>query len=119
MSDVTAILKAAESGDAKAAAELLPLVYGELRKLAAAKMAQEAPGQTLQATTLVHEAWLRLAGSNNQHWNNHRHFFAAAAQPSRRILIDNPPRKTRLRHSKGLPHTNQTKVYPAANPNSD
>ena len=88
MSDAAHILQAAERGDPSAAAELLPLVYGELRKLAAAKMAQEAPGQTLQATALVHEAWLKLAGSERQQWHGRAHFFGAAAEAMRRILID-------------------------------
>jgi RNA polymerase sigma factor (TIGR02999 family) len=86
-----------QEGDPKAAEELLPLIYDELRKLAAAKMAREAPGQTLQPTALVHEAWLRLAGENNQHWDNRGHFFASAAEAMRRILIDNARRKGRLK----------------------
>src|SRR5829696_3436288 len=87
MADVTRILAAVEAGDRKAAAELLPLVYDELRKLAAARMAAEAPGQTLQPTALVHEAYLRLVGSNpDQPWNGRTHFFAAAAEAMRRIL---------------------------------
>src|SRR5436190_95968 len=93
MSDVTRILSQIESGDPSAAGKLLPLVYDELRKLAAARMAQEAPGQTLQATALVHEAWLRLAGSNRQQWRGRAHFFAAAAEAMRRILIDQARRK--------------------------
>ena len=98
MSDVTQILRRVERGDGKAAAELLPLVYDALRKLAAAKMAHEAPGQTLQATALVHEAWLRLAGpSQGQAWENRGHFFAAAAEAMRRILIDRARAKARLR----------------------
>jgi len=98
MSDVTQILHAMESGDAKAANELLPLVYGELRKLAAAKMANEMPNQTLQPTALVHEAWLRLTGNENVKWNGRPHFFGAAAEAMRRILIDNARRKRALRH---------------------
>jgi len=98
VSDVTQILERVESGDARAADELLPLVYEELRKLAAAKMAQETPGQTLQATALVHEAWLRLAGPREgQAWENRGHFFAAAAEAMRRILIENARRKSRLK----------------------
>ena len=90
MSDVTRILKSIEDGDPKAAEELLPLVYDELRKLAAAKMAQEKPGQTLQATALVHEAYLRLVDvDRDQHWNSRGHFFGAAAEAMRRILIQN------------------------------
>ena len=101
MSDVTRILDAIEQGDPKAAEELLPLVYDELRKLAAAKVAQEAPGQTLQATALVHEAWLRLGGDQQPHWQNRAHFFGAAAEAMRRILIDRV-RKRQVRASSGL-----------------
>ncbi len=93
MSDVTRLLHSIEEGDPKAAEELLPLVYGELRRLAAARMAQEPPGQTLQATALVHEAWLKLAGSNRQHWRGRAHFFGAAAEAMRRILIDKARRR--------------------------
>src|SRR5215510_8001796 len=88
MSDVTQILARVEQGDPKAPDELLPLVYEELRKLAAAKMAHEAAGHTLQPTALVHEAWLRLVGGPNQDWNSRNHFFMAAAQAMRRILIE-------------------------------
>ena len=99
MSDVTELLNAIEGGDPKAAADLLPLVYEELRKLAAAKMAQEKPGQTLQATALVHEAWLRLVGPEEQKaWNSRGHFFGAAAEAMRRILVESARRKARLRH---------------------
>jgi len=98
MSDVTCILQSLETGDAKAADELLPLVYGELRKLAASKMANESPNQTLQATALVHEAWLRLTGNENVKWDGRAHFFGAAAEAMRRILIDNARRKRALRH---------------------
>src|SRR5216684_2260336 len=94
MSEVTRILSALEQGDPDAADRLLPLVYEELRKLAAQKMAQEAPGQTLQPTALVHEAYLRLAGGDRaMHWDNRGHFFAAAAEAMRRILIDHARRK--------------------------
>jgi RNA polymerase sigma factor (TIGR02999 family) len=94
MSEVTRILSAIEQGDPYAAEQLLPLVYDELRKLAAQKLAQEKPGQTLEATALVHEAYLRLVdGDQVQHWNGHGHFFAAAALAMRRILIDNARRK--------------------------
>jgi RNA polymerase sigma factor (TIGR02999 family) len=93
MSDVTRVLQSIEDGDPGAAEALLPLVYDELRKLAAAKMAHEAPGQTLQATALAHEAWLKLAGSNRQQWRGRTHFFAAAAEAMRRILIDKARRK--------------------------
>jgi RNA polymerase sigma factor (TIGR02999 family) len=104
MSDVTRILSAVEQGDAHAAAQLLPLVYDQLRRLAAQKLAREKTGQTLQATALVHEAYLRLvgnvggAGSEAPHWDNHRHFFAAAAEAMRRILIDNARRKQSRKH---------------------
>ena len=97
MSDVTRILDRAQQGDPKAAAELLALVYEELRKLAAAKMAQEAAGQTLQPTALVHEAWLRLAGTDSPQFDSRGHFFAAAAEAMRRILIENARRKSRLK----------------------
>ena len=94
MSDVTRILGQIESGDPTAARELLPLVYEELRKLAAAKMAQEKPGQTLQATALVHEAYLQLVGnSSDQHWNSRGHFFGAAAEAMRRILLNHAREK--------------------------
>ena len=100
MHEVTLILSAVEQGDAKAAEQLLELVYGELRRLAAQKLAQEKPGQTLDATGLVHEAYLRLFGSDGepQHWDSRGHFFAAAAEAMRRILIDNARRKKRLKH---------------------
>src|SRR2546430_8871471 len=94
MSEVTRILSAIEQGDPHAAEPLLPLVYDELRKLAAQKLAQERPGQTLQATALVHEAYLRLVDVERaQHWNSRGHFFAAAAEAMRRILVDHARRK--------------------------
>jgi RNA polymerase sigma factor (TIGR02999 family) len=94
MSEVTRILSAIEQGDPHAAQQLLPLVYDELRRLAAMKLAQEKPGQTLQATALVHEAYLRLVDTEKeQHWNSRGHFFAAAAEAMRRILVDNARRK--------------------------
>jgi RNA polymerase sigma factor (TIGR02999 family) len=94
MSEVTRILSAIEQGDGQAAEALLPLVYDELRRLAAAKLAQERPGQTLQATALVHEAYLRLVDADDaQQWNNRGHFFAAAAEAMRRILVDQARRK--------------------------
>lgn len=99
MSQVTQILDAARNGDKHAAERLLPLVYAELRRLAASKMALEAPGQTLQPTALVHEAWLRLAGK--EHWNDRTHFFAAAAEAMRCILVDNARRKRSARHGGG------------------
>jgi len=91
--DVTRILNAIEQGDARAADELLPLVYQELRHLAAQKLSHEAPGQTLQATALVHEAYIRLVGAENPNWNSRGHFFAAAAEAMRRILVENARRK--------------------------
>lgn len=99
MSDVTQILSAIEQGDPHAAEQLLPLVYDELRKLAAQRMAQERPGQTLQATALVHEAYIRLVDVDKaQHWNSRGHFFAAAAEAMRRILVENARRKRRIKH---------------------
>jgi RNA polymerase sigma factor (TIGR02999 family) len=99
MSNVTHILNAIEQGDAQAASQLLPLVYDELRKLAAHKLTHEQPGQTLDATALVHEAYLRLVGQNtDQQWNGRGHFFAAAAEAMRRILIDKARRKRRGKH---------------------
>ena len=98
MSDVTRILESIEQGDPKAADELLPLVYTELRKLAASKMANESPNQTLQPTALVHEAWLRLVGRDNPQFANRAHFFSAAAEAMRRILIDRARRKRAVRH---------------------
>ena len=97
MSDVTRILTAIEQGDVRASDELLPLVYEELRRLAAAKMSRELPGQTLQPTALVHEAYLRLVEDEPQNWNSRGHFFAAAAEAMRRILIENARRKQRLK----------------------
>jgi RNA polymerase sigma factor (TIGR02999 family) len=102
MSDVTGILSAIEAGDSHAAAQLLPLVYDELRQLAAAKLAQEKPGQTLQATALVHEAYLRLVGADpSQPWEGRGHFFAAAAEAMRRILVEAARRKQRAKHGGG------------------
>jgi RNA polymerase sigma factor (TIGR02999 family) len=101
MSVVTRILQSVESGDPKAADELLPLVYEELRRLAARKMSNEPPGQTLQRTALVHETWLRLGGNENVKWDGRAHFFGAAAEAMRRILIDNARRKKALRHGGG------------------
>jgi RNA polymerase sigma factor (TIGR02999 family) len=99
MADVTQILSAIEQGEPHAAEQLLPLVYDELRQLAAQKLAQERPGQTLQATALVHEAYLRLVGEgDDRRWDDRRHFFAAAAEAMRRILIDNARRKQSRKH---------------------
>jgi len=101
MSDVTCILQAIEQGEPHAAGRLLPLVYDELRRLAAHRLAQERPGQTLQPTALVHEAYLRLVGANSQ-WDGRGHFFAAAAEAMRRILVENARRKRSLKHGGGL-----------------
>jgi RNA polymerase sigma factor (TIGR02999 family) len=98
MYEVTEILSAIDEGDPRAAEQLLPLVYAELRQLAAQKLAQEKPGQTLQATALVHDAYLRLVGGNAQNWENRGHFFAAAAEAMRRILVEQARRKQRQRH---------------------
>jgi RNA polymerase sigma factor (TIGR02999 family) len=98
VSDVTRILERAQQGDANAAAELLPLVYQELRKLAAYKMSLQPPGQTLQATALVHEAYLRLVGDEAKRWQSRKHFFSAAAEAMRHILIDRARRRLRVRH---------------------
>lgn len=102
MNDVTQILSAIEGGDSRAAEELLPLVYEELRKLAARKLAQERPGQTLQATALVHEAYVRLVGSRDPGWSGRGHFFSAAAEAMRRILVENARRKAARKHGEGL-----------------
>ena len=103
MSDLTQLLDAIDAGDPKAADQLLPLVYDELRRLAASKMAKEKPGQTLQATALVHEAWLKLAGSNHQQWRGRSHFFGAAAEAMRRILIDKARQKASLKRGLDQP----------------
>jgi RNA polymerase sigma factor (TIGR02999 family) len=102
MSDVTRILDRVQQGEVKAAEELLPLVYDELRKLAAHKMANEAPGHTLQPTALVHEAWLRLVGDQDRRYADRTHFFAAAAEAMRRILIDRARRKASPKHGGDL-----------------
>jgi len=113
MSDVTRILSAVELGDAHAAEQLLPLVYDELRKLAAERMAQEKPGQTLQATALVHEAYLRLVDVDKvKHWDSRGHFFAAAAEAMRRILVNGAQEKRCLKRGGVRPGT----VYPSACP---
>lgn len=118
MSDVTRLLEAAATGDRRAAAELLPLVYDELRSLAAVRMQQEAPGHTLQPTALVHEAFLRLVGerpgSSRPEWDGRGHFFAAAAEAMRRILVEAARRKQRERHGGGLDRVDLDKVQLAA-----
>ncbi len=101
VSDVTRILEAVQQGDPAAAKDLLPLVYEELRRLARSKMAQQSAGHTLQPTALVHEAWLRLVGSERQEWNGRGHFFAAAAEAMRHILVDSARRKRRAKHGGG------------------
>lgn len=116
---MTQILDRVQRGDAKAAGELLPLVYEELRKLAAIRMASEPAGQTLQATALVHEAWLRLAGPEAQVWNNRYHFFAAAAEAMRRILIDNARRKHRPKHGHGWQRVDLDQVNVAIHTDAD
>jgi RNA polymerase sigma factor (TIGR02999 family) len=120
MSEVTRILSAVRQGDTRAAAQLLPLVYDELRKLAAAKLAQENPGQTLQATALVHEAYLRLVGDDHeQSWDNRGHFFAAAAEAMRRILIENARRKQSQKGGGGLKRRDLDDVEIALGEQSD
>ena len=101
MNEVTQVLERVEQGDGEAAAQLLPLVYEQLRALAAAKMVHERPGQTLQPTALVHEAWLRVVGAPNQHWNSRNHFFMAAAEAMRRILVERARQKARLKRGGG------------------
>jgi RNA polymerase sigma factor (TIGR02999 family) len=110
MSDVTQMLQAVGRGQARATEDLLPLVYDELRRLAAARMAQEAAGQTLQATALVHEAWLRLVGDGERTWENRAHFFGAAAEAMRRILIENARRKSRLKRGGNLLRVNISEI---------
>jgi RNA polymerase sigma factor (TIGR02999 family) len=115
MADVTRVLSALERGEPGAAAELLPLVYDELRKLAAQRLAQEKPGHTLQPTALVHEAYLRLVGNSPPaEWNGRGHFFAAAAEAMRRILVENARRKQRARHGGGAARLDVTAVDPPA-----
>src|SRR5262245_52648968 len=119
MSEVTNILNAAGQGDAGAGTELLSLVYEELRRLAAAKMASEAPGQTLQATALVHEAWLRLTNDEQRKWNDRTHFFAAAAEAMRRILVDNARRKHAQRRGGGAQRTDMPEIASPVAENED
>jgi len=114
MSDVTRILESLDHGDAKAADELLPLVYAELRKLAAFKLAQQSPDQTLQPTALVHEAYVKLLGDGNHSWQDRRHFFAAAAEAMRHILVDRARRKAALRHGGGWQRIDLDNVAVAA-----
>ena len=114
MNEVTQILQAVSRGEAKAADELLSLVYEELRRLAKAKMASESPGQTLQPTALVHEAWLRLTNDDQRKWNDRTHFFAAAAEAMRRILVDNARRKRAARHGGGQQRVEMPQLASAA-----
>jgi RNA polymerase sigma factor (TIGR02999 family) len=114
MSEVTRILSAIERGDVLAVDELFPLVYQELRQLACQRLSKELPGQTLQATALVHEAYLRLVGTENQNWSNRGHFFAAAAEAMRRILIDNARRKKSLKHGGGRQRIDLDEVVAAS-----
>jgi RNA polymerase sigma factor (TIGR02999 family) len=119
MDAITQVLSAIESGDPSAAGQLLPLVYDELRKLAAQRLSHEKPGQTLDATALVHEAYLRLLGvEQSQHWNSRGHFFAAAAEAMRRILVENARRKRAEKHGGGLRRVNldETDALAAAAP---
>jgi RNA polymerase sigma factor (TIGR02999 family) len=106
MSDVTLVLDALNRGESQAFEKLLPLVYNELRNLAAARMVQESAGHTLQPTALVHEAWLRLAGDQNRHWKGRAYFFAAAAEAMRRILVEHARRKARIKHGGGQERVN-------------
>ena len=110
MTDVTRILERVEQGDAKVAEELLPLVYDELRKLAAHKMSLQPAGQTLQATALVHEAWLRLVGGRRERWVDRRHFFAAAAEAMRHILVDRARQRLRVRHGENAARVNLDEI---------
>jgi RNA polymerase sigma factor (TIGR02999 family) len=120
MSEVTRILNALEHGDPHAAGQLLPLVYEQLRHLAAQKMAQEAPGQTLQATALVHEAYLRLVGGDpGRHWNGRGHFLSAAAEAMRRILVERARRRRRLRHGGGRKRVDLDEACPVTGPPSE
>jgi RNA polymerase sigma factor (TIGR02999 family) len=118
MSDATVLLTAVEQGDSTAAEKLLVLVYEELRRLAAFKMAQQAPGQTLQPTALVHEAWLRLVGTQNPTFKNRSHFFSAAAEAMRHILIDRARRKQTQRHGGGFERVDLDNA-PLAAPSTD
>ena len=117
--DVTRMLHAASAGDARASAELLPLVYDELRELARARMARTPPGNTLQPTALVHEAYLRLVGRDASSWNSRGHFFAAAAQAMRQILVDQARRKGRLKHGGGLGRVDLDRAEPVIEPPTD
>jgi RNA polymerase sigma factor (TIGR02999 family) len=119
MNDVTRILSAIERGDPRAAGQLLPLVYDELRALAACRLAREKPGQTLQATALVHEAYLRLVGAEDPGWNGRGHFFAAAAEAMRRILVESARRRASLKRGGGLTRVDLGQIEVAAEGCSD
>lgn len=114
MNAVTRLLEAAETGNPQAADQLLPLVYGELRALAASKMARQPAGMTLQPTALVHEAWLKLAGNPGLSWRNRQHFFRAAAEAMRQIIIDRARRRLSLRHGANAPHQDLDEIEIAA-----
>jgi RNA polymerase sigma factor (TIGR02999 family) len=114
MNEITLVLQAIGRGDGRASEELLPLVYDELRRLAAVRMAQELAGQTLQPTALVHEAWLRLVGDGERTWQNRAHFFGAAAEAMRRILIESARRKSRLKRGGGQSRLDMDKLELAA-----
>jgi RNA polymerase sigma factor (TIGR02999 family) len=119
VNEVTQILEAIRRGEQRAADELLPLVYTELRRLAAHKMASEDPGQTLQPTALVHDAWLRLTGGDKRKWNDRTHFFAAAAEAMRRILVDNARRKRTARHGGGQQRVEMPEIASAVRETDD
>jgi RNA polymerase sigma factor (TIGR02999 family) len=119
MSDVTKVLDRVQHGDPRAAEELLPLVYDELRRIAAHKMANEAAGHTLQPTALVHEAWLRLVDAPDRHWNGRNHFFMAAAEAMRRILIERARQKSRIKRGGGQQRMALEGLDLAANANSE
>jgi RNA polymerase sigma factor (TIGR02999 family) len=119
MSEITVILNAIEKGDSKAAEELLPLVYEELRKLAASKLALQSPDQTLQPTALVHEAYLRLLGDGSHSWQDRRHFFAAAAEAMRHLLVNRARRKAAVRHGGGWRRVDLDDVVVAAKATDD
>jgi RNA polymerase sigma factor (TIGR02999 family) len=119
MSEITVILNAIEKGDPKAAEELLPLVYEELRKLAASKLASQSPDQTLQPTALVHEAYLRLLGDGSHSWQDRRHFFAAAAEAMRHLLVNRARRKAAVRHGGGWRRVDLDDIVVAAKTTED
>jgi RNA polymerase sigma factor (TIGR02999 family) len=119
MSDITLVLDAINRGESQASEKLLPLVYDDLRSLATARMLQESAGHTLQPTALVHEAWLRLAGADNQNWKSRAYFFAAAAEAMRRILVEHARRKARLKHGGGQQRLNMEDLELADAPPDD